>query len=136
MENLRFFGRHPMGVGFDGMAWVSLEDHYVSAIYQQQPHMYHEEGETHWEDVSFGGEDIHTFCSTCSKGSMEDDMVTMMRKLFFHEVNHMIDGMPYDDDFQLITYEMIWASLSYSVGGDILRDIDFILPLEGNTISA
>ena len=33
LESLSFLGRHPMGVGFDGMAWVSLEYHYVSAIY-------------------------------------------------------------------------------------------------------
>ena len=30
-------------------------------------------GETHWLDVSFGEEDSHTFCSTCSKGSMGGD---------------------------------------------------------------
>ena len=64
LEILRFLGRHPMSVGFDGMAWVSLEDHYVSTIYHQQPHMYHKEGETYWRDVLFMGEDLHTFCST------------------------------------------------------------------------
>lgn len=98
--------------------------------------MYHKEGETHWEDMPFGEEYLHTLCSTCSKGSMEEDMVTMTSYLFLHEVNHMIDWIPYDDDFQLITYEMIWASLIYSVGGKILGDPDFILPLEGNTIAA
>ena len=48
----------------------------------------------------------------------------------------MIVWIPYDDEFQLITYEMIWASLICSVGGEILGDLDFILPLEGNTIVA
>ena len=125
-----------MGVGFDGMDWISLEDHYVSAIYQQQPHMYHKGGEAHWKDVTFGGEDPHNFCSTCSKGSMEEDMVTMTKCLFLHEVNHMIGWIPYDDDFQLITYEMIWASWIYNAKGEILGDLNFILPLEGNTIAA
>ena len=125
-----------MGVVFDGMVRVSLEHHYVLAIYQQQPHMYQNEGETHRGDVSFGEEYLHTFCSTCSKGSMEEDMVTMTRYLFLHEVNHMIYWIPYDDDFQLITYEMIWANLIYKVGGEILGDLDFIFPLEGNTIAA
>ena len=44
--------------------------------------------------------------------------------------------MPYDDEIQLITYEMIWASLFCSVGGEVLGDLDFIMPLEGNTIVA
>ena len=33
--------RHFMGVGFDGVDWVFLEDRYMSTIYQQQPHIYH-----------------------------------------------------------------------------------------------
>ena len=98
--------------------------------------MYHEEGETHWVDVPFGREDLHYFCSTCSKGSMEDDMVTMCSHVSFHEVNHMIVWMPYVDEFQLFTYQMIWASLICSIGGEVLGDLDFILPLEGNTIAA
>ena len=89
-----------------------------------------------WVDVPFGGGDLHTFCSTCSKGSMEGDMVLPAKQLHMYEVNHMTDWMPYDDDFQLITYEMIWASLICSVGGEILGDLDFILPLEGNLIAA
>ena len=51
---------------------------------------------------------------------MEDDMVTMCSHVFFHEVDHMIIGMPYVDEFQLITYEMIWAILIYSIGGEVL----------------
>ena len=121
---------------FDGVAWVSLEDHYISAIYQQQPHMYQDEGGTHWVDVPFGRRNLHCFCSSCSKGSMGDDMVTKFSHLFFHEVNHMTIWIPYDDEFQLITYEMIWASLICSVGGEVLGDLDFILPLEGNIIVA
>ena len=67
---------------------------------------------------------------------MGDDMVTMFSHLFFHEVNNMIAWIPYDDEFQLITYEMIWASLICSIGGEVLGDLDFILPLEGNIIAA
>ena len=63
-------------------------------------------------------------------------MVTMFSHLFFHEVNHIIFWMPYDDEFQLITYEMTWAGLICNIGGEILGDLDFILPLEGNTIAA
>ena len=44
--------------------------------------------------------------------------------------------IPYDDEFQLITYEMIWANLICSIGGEVLGDLDFILPLEGNIIAA
>ena len=44
--------------------------------------------------------------------------------------------MPYDDDFQLITYEENWASLICSIGGEIFGDLDFILPLEGKIIAA
>ena len=98
--------------------------------------MYHVEGETHWVDVPFGREDLHSFCSTCSKGSMEDDMVTMFSHFLFHEVSHMIFWIPYDDEFQLITYEMIWANLICSVRGEVLGDLDFILPLEGNIVAA
>lgn len=35
LESLSSLGRHPIGVGFNGIAWVSLEDHYVSAMYQK-----------------------------------------------------------------------------------------------------
>ena len=33
LESLNFWRRHFMVYMFDGVAWVSLEDHYVSAIY-------------------------------------------------------------------------------------------------------
>ena len=98
--------------------------------------MHHEEGGTHWVDVPFGRRDLHCFCNSCFKGSMGDDMVTMFRNLLFHEVNLMIFWMPYDDEFQHITYEMICTSLICSVGGEIHEDLDFIFPLEGNTIAA
>ena len=58
-------------------------------------------------------------------------MVTLTTHLFPYEVSHMIDDMPYDDDFQLIIYGDIWASMICSVGGEILGDLVFILPLEG-----
>ena len=35
-------------------------------------------GETHWLDVSLGEEISHTFCTTCFKGSMGDDMATIV----------------------------------------------------------
>ena len=47
-------------------------------------------GETHWLDVSLGEEISHTFCTTCFKGSMEDDMATIGDHLFLYEVEHMI----------------------------------------------
>ena len=67
---------------------------------------------------------------------MGDDMVTMFRHLSLFEVSHMIFWMPYDDEFQLLTYELIWASMFHSIGGEILRDLDFILPMEGKMIIA
>ena len=75
------------------------------------------------------------FAAHAQKGVWEGDMVTMFSHVFFHEVNHMIVWIPYDDEFQLITYEMIWASLICSVGGEVLGDLDFIFPLEGNIIA-
>ena len=48
----------------------------------------------------------------------------------------MIDWMPYDGEFQLITYEMIWANMFHNVGGEILGGLTFILSLEGNIITA
>ena len=91
------------------------------------------ESETHELGVSFGGEDSHTFCIACSNGSMRGDMATTAKHLFpFVEVGHVIDGMPYGDDFLSITYGMIWASLIHSVGEEIFGDLVFILPLEGN----
>ena len=48
-------------------------------------------GETHWLDVSFGEEDSHTFCITCSNGSMGGDMPTTAKHLFLYEVVHEID---------------------------------------------
>ena len=56
---------------FDGVAWVSLEDHFISAIYQQQPNMYYEEGETHWVDVPFGRGDLHSFAAHAPRGVWE-----------------------------------------------------------------
>ena len=71
----------------DGVAWVLLEGHYISAIYQQQPHMY-------------------------------------------------LQKIPYYDEFQLITYEVIWASLTCNVGGEVFGDLVLILPLEGIIFAA
>ena len=48
----------------------------------------------------------------------------------------MIGWIPYDDEFQLITYEMIWTSMIHSVGGEIFGGLIFILPLEGNYFAA
>ena len=88
-------------------------------------------------DVSFGGEASHTFCIACSDGSMRGDMATIAKYLFpFVEVGHVIDGIPYGDDFISITYGMIWAILIHSVGEEIFGDLVFILPLKGNSIAA
>ena len=35
LESLEFWRRHFMVYMIDGVAWVSLEDHFISAIYQQ-----------------------------------------------------------------------------------------------------
>ena len=121
---------------FDGVAWVSPGGHFIAVIYQQQPHMYHKEEKEHWVDVPFGIEDLHTFCSTYSKRSMVDDMATMVQHWFFLEVSLETVWMPYDDDFQLITYEVIWASIFHNVGEEIFGDLVFILPMEGNIIAA
>ena len=48
----------------------------------------------------------------------------------------MIDWMPYDGDFQLITYEVIWDNMFHDVGEEILGGLIFNLPLEGNLIAA
>ena len=48
----------------------------------------------------------------------------------------MIYWMPYDDEFQLITQEMVWDSTFHNVGGEILGGINFIFPLEGNIVAA
>ena len=45
-------------------------------------------GETHWVDVFFGEEDPHTFCITCSKGSMGGDMATTSKYLFLYKEGH------------------------------------------------
>ena len=58
------------------------------------------------------------------------------KNLLPFELSHMIDWMPYDGDFQLITYEIIWANMFHNVGGEILGGLNFILPLEGNIIAA
>ena len=93
-------------------------------------------GETHWVNVSLEGEKSHTLCTTCSRGSMGDGMATTEAHFFPYEVIHMRNVMPYDDDFQLITYEMIWANMFHNVGGEILRGLISIFPFEGNVIAA
>ena len=93
-------------------------------------------GMTHWLDVSLGGEISHIVCIACSNGSMRGSMATIAKHFFFYEVSHRIDWMPYDSDFQLITYEMIWANMFHNVGREILEDLVFFLPLEGNIIAA
>ena len=92
-------------------------------------------GETHWVDVFFGKEDPHTFYITCSKGSMGGDMATTKKYLFLYEEGHEMDGIPYGDDFLPITYGMVWASMIHNVGEEILGDLVFNLPLEGNIIA-
>ena len=87
-------------------------------------------------NVSFEGEFSHTFCTTCSKGNMRYDMVTLTTQLSLYEVNHMMEMIPYDDDFQLIIYGDTGAILICSVGGEIFGGLVLIFPLEGNIIAA
>ena len=67
-------------------------------------------GETHWLDVSFGEEISHTFCTTCFKGSMGNDMATIVDHLFLNEVDHMIVwstwDMPLMSNWEDIFYEL------------------------------
>ena len=93
-------------------------------------------GETHWLDVSLGEEISHTFCITCSKGSMGDDMATIVKHLLIYEVVYGIDLIPYGDDFLFIIYGMVWASMIHNVGGKLFGDLVLFLPLEGNFIAA
>ena len=89
--------------------------------------------EIHELVMSFGGEDSHTFCITCSNRSMRGNMATTAKQFFaFIELGHVIEGMPYGDDFISITYGMICAIFIYSIGEEIFGDLFFILPLEGN----
>ena len=93
-------------------------------------------GETYGVVVSFEEGIPHTFCTTCSKGNMRYDMVTLTTQLSFYEVSHMMDEMPYVDDFQLIIYGDMWANMICSVGGEIFGGLVLILPLEGKIIPA
>ena len=88
--------------------------------------------ETHGVNVSFEGGIPHIFCTTCYKGNMGHDMVTLKTHLSLYEVSHMMEMMPYDDDFQLIIYGDIWASMICSVGKEIFGDLVLIFPPEGN----
>ena len=93
-------------------------------------------GGTHGVDVFFGEEDPHTFCITCSKGSMGRDMASTAKSLFLNEEDHEMDGMPYGGDFLSIMYEMVWASLIHSAGRATLGGLVPFLPIEGNNIAA
>ena len=90
----------------------------------------------HGVGVFFGEEDPHTFCITCSKGSMGRDMVSTTKYLFFYEDDHEMNGMPYDGEFLSIMYEMVWASLIHSAGRRTFGGLPSFLPLEGNSIAA
>ena len=88
-------------------------------------------------DVSFGGEDPHTFCKACSKGSMRDDVATTVQHLFLLEVSHESDEESYDVVYLLpITKKSHWARLIHNGGGKIFGDPNFILPFEGNISTA
>ena len=47
-----------------------------------------------------------------------------------------MEDIPYHDDFQLIIYEDIWASMICNIGGEIFGDLVLILPIEDNLIAA
>ena len=90
----------------------------------------------HRLDVSLGGEISHIICITCSNGNMRTHVATTTKHWFPFEVSHMIYWMPYGDDYQLITYEMILDSMFHNVGEEIFGGLVFIFPLEGNFIAA
>ena len=92
--------------------------------------------ETHGMDVSFKEGIPHTFFTTCSKGSMGYGMATRATHFFPYEVSHMMDMMPHDDEFQLIIYGDVWASMICRFGGEVFGDLVLTLPLEGKLIVA
>ena len=134
------------------LCWLHLRDHFPSHLLHMAASMilifapYGSnfsvfmrsmlEREANYVDVSFEGEIPHTICTTCSKGSMGYGMVTLTTQLLLYEVNHTMDVMPYDDDFQLIIYGDMWANMICSVGGEIFGYLVLILPLEGKLIAA
>ena len=134
------------------MHWLQLRDHYPSPLLHMAASMVllmvpyvsivpafmrsMLGRETHWMDVSFGRKYLHIICSTCYKGSMGDNMATTATNVSIYEGGHRIEWTPYDGDFQLIIYGMVWASLICSVGGGIFGDLALILPGEGNIIAA
>ena len=67
---------------------------------------------------------------------MRGSMATIAKFLFFYEVSHGFDWMPYDGDFQLITYEVVWDNMFHNAGEKIPGGLLFILPLEGNIMAA
>ena len=46
-----------------------------------------------------------------------------------------MDMMPYEDDYQLISYGDIWARMICSIGGEAFGGPAFIFPLDGNHIA-
>lgn len=93
-------------------------------------------GGTHGLDVFLGEKHPHTFCITCSKGSMRRDMNSIEKYLFLYEEGHDMEGIPYGGEFLSIMYEMVWASLIHNAGRGTFGGLASFLPFEGNTIAA
>ena len=62
----------------------------------------------HWFDISLGNEISHTFFTTCFKGSMGDDMATIVDHLSLYEVGHMIVGSTWDMPLMRILEELFY----------------------------
>ena len=82
-----------------------------------------------------GEEHPHTFCITCSKGSMGRDMASKEKYLFINEEDHEMDRMPYGGDLLSIMYHMVWDNLIHSVGRGTFGGLASFLPFEGNSVA-
>ena len=93
-------------------------------------------GGTHWVDVFLGEKHPHTFCVTCSKGSMGRDMASTAKYFSLYEKDHEMDGVPNDDGLLSIMNEIVWASLIHNVGKWTFGGLASLFPFEGNNMAA
>ena len=63
--------------------------------------------ERHELDVSMSGKNSHNFCTTCSNGSMREDMATTTIYLFSFEVGHKIDIHPLYNHGKLLDHVLL-----------------------------
>lgn len=93
-------------------------------------------GGTHGVGVFLREEHPHTFCITCSKGSMGRDMASIAKYFSLYEEFHEMDGAPYDDGLLSIVYEIVWASLMHNAGRGTFGGLASFFPFEGNMLAA